>query len=160
MTREEALQTLHDWTGVRITELNGMWTVRGDYRGTAHAGVRADLASLIGDLKRIASADEPAAAFVTLQRNQLSMAIDAYADALVQGLGSVGWEQQLADLRARADIGPLSVAEHAHWQALEALPARRAGILAHAARLKQDVADAVGPVAFAAIEASWREDWP
>jgi len=93
MTREEAITAMADWTGVRITELSGMWTVRGTRSGVAHAGCRADLESLVADLQRIAReqvagidrmalerqvAAPPADPRLTLLRD-----LDAHYDALV-----------------------------------------------------------------------------
>lgn len=73
MTREEAIAAMADWTGVRITELSGMWTVRGTRGGVAHAGCRADLGSLVADLQRIAREQVAGIDRMALERARLNV---------------------------------------------------------------------------------------
>lgn len=82
MTREEAIAAMADWTGVRVTQLSGMWTVCGTRGGVAHAGCRADLASLVADLQRIAL-ERQVAAPPADPRLTMLRALDAHFDALV-----------------------------------------------------------------------------
>ena len=54
---------LSNWDDVRIEQNPVYWTIGGVFKGTAHAGTRADPLSLARDLARIAGSDvQPAAA--------------------------------------------------------------------------------------------------
>ena len=53
---------LSNWDDVRIEQNPVYWTIGGVFKGTAHAGTRADPLSLARDLARIAGSDVQLAA--------------------------------------------------------------------------------------------------
>lgn len=164
MTREEAITAMADWTGVRITELSGMWTVRGTRSGVAHAGCRADLESLVADLQRIAREQVAGVDRMALERARLDVErqVEIQAQARISAALMPGWEAELARMRAKAsfDRDSLATQEMRLWEELENMAGLHADILAHAAAVKEAVRSAPDLDVIGAISASLENGWP